>query len=406
MKCLRLCLHNNYRQAQSISISYKHGHQSIEEFRGLIDSQEEKGKLNRALEYIPTDEAITERKNAGMGLMRPGISVMLSYAKNEMKEELAKARIAEDSYLAKEAEKIFPAELVKSYKSEIHEHPLLSEIVATQVSNDLFNVMGATFAHRIMSSTGCSFLELAKGWVAARDIFNLPELLADIESLDNQIDNEVQAKLIYKLIRMVRHACRWIIRNDRDQLDCAALIKKYKSSLHAVKVNLPKLLSEESLQARELALNEAKTEGVPKELSEKLSNTKQSYSLLSIIAVASKLDVDAQLAAQVYFYSEERLKLNKMALQLNLLPVDTHWQSLAREAMRDDLEWQQKRITKAILLTLKGKDVEKAYTDWEIQHQSLADRWHKMADALIAVSMPEFSMCQVALRELLDLSKG
>ncbi|TEW50663.1 NAD-glutamate dehydrogenase [Psychromonas algicola] len=401
-----LVLHNNYRQAQSISLAYKQGYQDIEEYRRLIDSQEEKGKLNRALEFIPTDEGITERKNAELGLVRPCISVMISYAKNEMKEELAKARIAEDGYLAKEAEKIFPAALVKAYQSEIHEHPLLSEIVATQVSNDLFNVMGATFAHRIMTSTGCSFLDLAKAWVAARDIFNLPELLADIESLDNKIDNQVQVTLINKLVRMVSHATRWIIRNDRDQLDCALLIEKYKSSLQAVKNNLPKLLSEQILQQREVELAKAKKEGVPDLLANKLSNTEQSYALLSIISVASKLEVDAQLAAQVYFFAEEKLKLVNISLQLNLLPADSHWQSLAKEAMRDDLEWQQKRITGAILLLLKGKDVAKAYTDWESQHQSLADRWHKMSDALTAVSVPEFSMCQVALRELLDLSKS
>ena len=220
-----LVLHNNYRQAQSISLSYLHAEERIEEFRALIDNQEEKGKLNRGLEFIPTDEAISERKNAGLGLVRPCISVMLSYAKNEMKEELAKADIADDPYLAKEAEKIFPGALVKSFKSEIHEHPLLNEIVATQVSNDLFNVMGATFAYRIMSSTGCSFLELAKAWVAARDIFKLPELLAEIESLDNKIASAVQAELIFKLLRMVRHATRWVIKNDRDELDCTCLIK-------------------------------------------------------------------------------------------------------------------------------------------------------------------------------------
>ena len=401
-----LVLHNNYRQAQSISLSYLQGHKGIEEFRGLINSQEEKGKLNRSLEFIPSDEEITERKNAELGVTRPVISVMISYAKNEMKEELAKARIAEDGYLAKEAEKIFPGELVKSYKAEIHEHPLLSEIVATQVSNDLFNVMGATFAYRIMSSTGCSFLDLAKAWVAARDIFNLPELLAEIESLDNQIDSAVQTELMNKLMRMVRHATRWFIRSHREQLDCATLIKKYKTSLHAVKANLPKLLSERSLQERQLELDNAKEQGVPIALVEKLSNTEQSYALLNIIDVASKLKVDPQLAAHVYFYSEEKLKLADIAAQLNLLPVDSHWQSLAREAMRDDLEWQQKRITRAVLLTLHDKDVEKAYLDWQVQHQSLADRWHKMTEALSAVSLPEFSMCQVALRELLDLSKS
>jgi len=401
-----LVLHNNYRQAQSISLSYKDSAKSIEEYRGLIDSQEAKGKLNRALEFIPTDEEINELKNAQAGLTRPVISVMISYAKNEMKEQLAKARIAEDAYLAKEAQKVFPAELVKTYKSEIEEHPLLSEIVATQVSNDLFNVMGATFAHRIMSSTGCSFIELAKGWVAARDIFELPQLLAEIESLDNHIDSEVQSQLMSKLMRMVRHATRWIIRRHRDQLDCASLIEKYKESLHAVKGNLPKLLSEQSLQQRQLELTNAKQEGVPAPLADRLTSTEQSYALLNIIDVASKSKIDPQLAAQVYFYSEEKLKLTNIAAQLNLLPVDSVWQSLAREAMRDDLEWQQKRITKAILLVLKDKDVTKAYTDWQTEHQSLADRWHKMIDALTAISVPEFSMCQVALRELLDLSKS
>ena len=401
-----LVLHNNYRQAQSISLAYKQGYQDIEEFRRLIDNQEEKGKLNRALEFIPTDEVITERKNAELGLVRPCISVMISYAKNEMKEELAKARIAEDGYLAKEAEKIFPEALVKSYQSEIHEHPLLSEIVATQVSNDLFNVMGATFAHRLMTSTGCEFLDLAKAWVAARDIFNLPELLAEIESLDNKIDNQIQVELMSKLVQMVSHATRWIIRSDREHLDCESLIKKYKTSLQTVKNNLPKVLSDQALQQREVELAKAKKEGVPNSLANKLSNTEQSYALLSIISVASKLELDPQLAAQVYFYAEEKLKLVNISLQLNLLPADSYWQSLAKEAMRDDLEWQQKRIAGAILVLLQGKNVAKAYTDWESQHQSLADRWYKMSDALSAVSVPEFSMCQVALRELLDLSKS
>ncbi|MDA7746774.1 NAD-glutamate dehydrogenase [Psychromonas sp.] len=401
-----LVLHNNYRQDQSISLSYHRGHHNIEEFRSLIDSQEEQGKLNRALEFIPTDEVITERKNAGLGLMRPEIAVMISYAKNEMKEKLAKACIAKDGYLAKEAEKIFPNELVNSYKDAIHEHPLLSEIVATQVSNDLFNVMGATFAHRLMASTGCSFLELAKAWVIARDIFNLSELVAEIESLDNQVESTAQAELIYKLIRLVRHASRWVIKNHREQLDCECLIKKYKTSLHDVKENLPKLLSEHTLHQRQLELKKAKNAGIPQSLAEKLSSTEQSYALLNIIAVANKLKVDPQLAAQVYFFAEDELKFANIAAQLNLLPVDTHWQTLAREAMRDDLEWQQKRIARAILLTIKDEDVPKAYLDWESQHQSLVARWHKMCDALSAVSVPEFSMCQVALRELLDLSKS
>ena len=167
----KIVLANNYRQAQSISLSYRESYKRIEEFRRLIIDLEDKGKLNRALEFIPSDDVLNEYKSAQRGLTRPSISVMLSYAKNELKEELANQKIADDPYLLKEAEKIFPSSLVKKYQKEVHQHPLVTEIVATQVSNDLFNCMGPTFTYRIMASAGCSFLDVSKAWVAARDIF-------------------------------------------------------------------------------------------------------------------------------------------------------------------------------------------------------------------------------------------
>ena len=103
----------------------------------------------------------------------------------------------------------------------------------------------------------------------------------------------------------------------------------------------------------------------------------------------------------------ESLKLFDIGKQLNLLPGDSHWQSLAREAMRDDLEWQQLRISKGILGKVKeGTDIGDAFAEWHTSHHILSERWQRMAEAMLAVSNPEFSMCQVALRELLDLSQS
>ncbi|WP_369433808.1 NAD-glutamate dehydrogenase [Psychromonas sp. MME1] len=133
-----LVLCNNYRQAQCVSLTHIGSYKRMEEFRNFINELESKGKLNRELEFIPSDEKLCERKSAHLGLSRPTISVVLAYAKNEMKQELADAHIASDPYLIGEAEKIFPASLVKQYPNEIQQHPLINEIVATQVSNDSF----------------------------------------------------------------------------------------------------------------------------------------------------------------------------------------------------------------------------------------------------------------------------
>ena len=402
----QIVLKNNYRQAQCVTLSFLEGYQRIEEYRRLINDLEGKGKLNRTLEVIPTDDLLSDRKNCQKGLSRPTIFVLFSYAKNEMKEELVDACITDDPYLLTEAEKIFPKSLVNKYKKEIHQHPLITEIVATQISNDLFNIMGATFANRIMASSGCSFLEISKAWVAARDIFTLDTVLEQIELLDNKVSCDLQSDLIFKLLRMIRHGTRWLIRNHRDELHTGELIKQYQKPLQSVVDDIETVLTGKAVNYRCEMISFLIDGGIPRLLAHKLASADQIYSLLSVISVATKLDVDAHLTAQVHLLAMDKLKLFDVAKLLSLLPVESHWQSLAKEAMCDDLEWQHTRITQAILQGMKEGDINQAFAHWELQHHHLAQRWLRMADSLLAVANPEFSMCQVALRELLDLSSS
>lgn len=403
----KIVLANNYRQAQSISLSYQESYKRVEEFRRLIVDLEDKGKLNRALEFIPSDDVLNEYKSAQRGLTRPSISVMLSYAKNELKEALANEKIADDPYLLKEAEKIFPASLAKKYQKEIHQHPLVTEIVATQVSNDMFNCMGPTFAYRIMASAGCSFLDVSKAWVAARDIFSMQETLQAIEALDNVITTAVQGILIERLKRMVRHATRWLVRNHRADLDTGNLVKCYQAPLKKLVAQFDELLIGSSVIHRKSVIDCLVADNVPLTLAKSLASSDQIYAMLGVISIAKKSSVQPEQAMRVYFHSGESLKLFDISKQLNLLPGDSHWQSLAREAMRDDLEWQQLRISKGILEKVKeGVDIGDAFVEWHTSHHILSERWQRMAEALMAVSKPEFSMCQVALRELMDLSQS
>jgi glutamate dehydrogenase len=403
----QIVLANNYRQAQSISLSFRDSYKRIEEFRRLIIDLEDKGKLNRSLEFIPSDDVLNEYKSTECGLTRPSISVMLSYAKNELKEALAHEKIADDPYLLKEAEKIFPSSLVKQYQQEVHQHPLVTEIVATQVSNDLFNCMGPTFTYRIMASAGCSFLDVSKAWVAARDIFSMSETLQAIEDLDNIITTEVQSVLIERLKRMVRHATRWLVRNHRADLDTGKLVKCYQAPLQKLVAQFDELLIGSSVTHRKEVIDCLVEDNVPTALAASLASSDQIYAMLGVISIAKKAAVKPEQALRVYFHSGESLKLFDISKQLNLLPGDSHWQSLAREAMRDDLEWQQLRISKGILEKVKeGVDISDAFVEWHTSHHILSERWQRMAEAIMAVNKPEFSMCQVALRELMDLSQS
>ena len=168
-----LVLNNNYRQAQAIALAHSESLKRTSEYRRLISSMEQQGKLDRELEFLPVDEQIVERKVNQQGLTRPELAVLISYAKGEFKQSLVKAHIGSDPVVERQLETAFPASLVSLYKNSIYQHRLKTEIIATQVANDLFNNMGITFVERMQESTGSSSLEIARAYIVAKELFSL-----------------------------------------------------------------------------------------------------------------------------------------------------------------------------------------------------------------------------------------
>ncbi|HAB65354.1 MAG TPA: NAD-glutamate dehydrogenase, partial [Pseudomonas sp.] len=169
-----LVLHDNYKQTQALSQAERRAHESGSEYKRLITSLEADGLLDRALEFLPSDEVLAERANLGKGLTRPELSVLISYSKIELKEALLQSRVPDDAYLAREMESAFPQLLAEQYRPAMLQHRLKREIVSTQIANDLINNMGITFVQRLREATGLSAANVAGAYVIVRDIFHLP----------------------------------------------------------------------------------------------------------------------------------------------------------------------------------------------------------------------------------------
>ena len=85
----------------------------------------------------------------------------------------------------------------------------------------------------------------------------------------------------------------------------------------------------------------------------------------------------------------------------------SHWQALARETFREDLDWQQRSLTVGVLrLKSAPIEIEDRLTVWIDQHKELVNRWTMMCTELKAAKTPEFAVYSVALRELLDLAQS
>ena len=62
-----LVLRNNYLQSQAISTLEMQSAARLAEYQHLIRSLERTGDLNRALEFLPADDELAERRKRGVG---------------------------------------------------------------------------------------------------------------------------------------------------------------------------------------------------------------------------------------------------------------------------------------------------------------------------------------------------
>jgi len=402
-----LVLSNNYRQTQALGLAFSESSRRIEEYRRLINSMEAAGKLNRELEFLPSDEDITDRKARGLGLTRPELSVLISYVKGDLKEQLIRENVAQDPYLEAAVASVFPEKMRKQFQKPMLQHRLKSEIVATQVANDIFNYMGISYFNRLQESTGASPVEAAKAYVAARDIFGLHELWDQFEALDYKVPSELQSQLMLRTARMVRRSSRWLVKNYRKGIDISNVIGLYKEPVSKIINSLEMLLPAEQMDnwLRESA--QLEENGIPADLARRVCASEILYTTLGVVAVAQSQERDPMLVAQGYFRVGDALQLDNFAGQVNSLSVNSHWQAMARESFRDDLEWQQRRITQGLFTQMdQTSELESVITEWLERNTILVERWLHMMSEIRTISEPEFSMYSVAIRELLDLSQA
>ncbi|WNF48318.1 NAD-glutamate dehydrogenase [Pseudomonas sp. SG20056] len=402
-----LVLGNNYKQTQALSLAERRARERVGEYKRLMSALEAAGKLDRALEFLPTDDELNERAANGLGLTRPELSVLISYSKIDLKESLLKSLVPDDEYLAREMETAFPPLLAKKFGEPMRRHRLKREIVSTQIANDLVNHMGITFVQRLKESTGMSAANVAGAYVIVRDLFRLPHWWQQIEALDYQVPAELQLQLMDELMRLGRRATRWFLRSRRNELDAARDVAHFAPRIEALVGRLDELLegpAREQWLARFQGYVEA---GVPEELARVVAGTSHLYTLLPIIEASDVTGQEPDRVAAAYFAIGGSLELSWYLQQITSLPVENNWQALAREAFRDDLDWQQRAITVSVLQMAEGPaDIEERVGVWLDQHRRLVDRWKVMLGELRAATNTDYAMYAVANRELMDLAQS
>lgn len=403
----QLVLRDNFVQTRAISLNTAQSLRSIELHSRYINDLERKGKIDRHLEFLPDEKTLMERKLAGKGLTRPGVSVLLCYSKTILKEQILASDVPEEPYLKRFLVHSFPKPLQERFAAQMEEHPLRREIIATRISNIIVNEMGFSFVYRLQDETGAPVPAIVRAYLITRAVLGLETIWRQIEELGTAISAQKQIDMMLMYVRLSRRITRWFLRSRRRHLDISQAVDLYSPGVVALKKSMPKIFAEGHLSLYDEHYKEYINDGVPEGLAHELTITRGLFAAMDIIEVANTIGQDVTKIAQVYYHIGEFLDLAWIRTQVIIHPTESHWEALSREALRDDLDWQQRQITAGII-SLNGnkkKNLLDCLQLWAEQNAELIERWQSILTDLKSSISLNYTMFFVAIRELLDLTQ-
>ncbi|MGI9493736.1 MAG: NAD-glutamate dehydrogenase domain-containing protein, partial [Geminicoccaceae bacterium] len=266
-----LVLRNNILQVQAISHAQSAPDERLDGQVSFMRRLEANGRLNRELEVLPNEELLAQRRQAGLGLDRPEISVVLAYAKMTLYEDLLASELPDDNYLLQDLIAYFPKPLRDRYRYQIETHQLRREIVATLVANDIVNRGLGEFVSDLQDQLGCPAATIARGYIVARDAFSLSPLLRQLEHLAGQIGADRQIALLSETRQALVKGTQWFISNMTVPIDVQDGVERFQPGILRLLGTLEQILGPAEFGNRTTLIEEYSAQGMAPEAAERFA---------------------------------------------------------------------------------------------------------------------------------------
>ncbi len=399
-----LVLQDNYQQTQCISVAASQAPELMDEHSRFMQHLEGAGLLNREIEYLPDNEKVAERLAADKGMTRPELSVLVSYAKMTMYEQLLASEVPDDPWLEQTLLEYFPALLAERYPEQLKSHRLRREIIATVLTNEIVNRMGPSFAFRMMDELGSSSAELATAFVVCKELFDMLDIWTQIEELDNQVSTKTQTDLLILVRGLMERSVHWLIRSRRASQTIGDVVLLYRRDILALTAALPDPLTPANRSSLNSRVQAFVKQGVSESLATTASNVIPLSSAFDISEVAHNGDADVEMVASIYFELGAALDLQWLRDQIAEIPVGNRWHALAKSRLRADLHNQQRKLAAEVLTCKAGKaNAKTRLKHWCTAGEADQLAYHRLMGEVKAAGATDFAMLSVAVNEVHSL---
>ncbi|HEU0302701.1 MAG TPA: NAD-glutamate dehydrogenase domain-containing protein [Longimicrobium sp.] len=404
----RLVLHDNVSQSLAVSLDERRSAESLDDFVALITALERDRLIDREAEGIPTGTALADRRAEERGLSRPTLCVLLAHAKMFAKAQLLASPVPDDPATESYLVNYFPPQAVQAAGTErLRAHRLRREIVTTQLVNDLVDLMGSSFLHRLQRDTGNAIPDIVRAWLVASRISGAAEIRADVAALEGRYPSETLYRWLLGLGRVLESTTAWILANTPGDGATDALIEDARNGLAVLRGSFARVVTGEDRALFLARLGELQDLGVDRTLGERLITLRFLPQLLEIVEVARRAGTDELKTAKAFYAVSERFGTARLREAVRQAAGRDPWERRFAQALSDDVRRAQRGLVQAVLAH-NGGEGRRALDQVEKEHPRQVRAYRELLGELRGPDCPlaAYALAVHQLSEVADSAQA
>jgi glutamate dehydrogenase len=230
------------------------------------------------------------------------------------------------------------------------------------------------------------------------------ELWSEIEALDNRVPAAVQYDMHYATALSLRRATYWILAHRARALEVEPAVAQLRPGLAELVAAGPTLVVGRLAERIEAERTRYMKAGVPQALATRIAALELLQSGLYIVELAARRRAPLIAVARAYLHLGHTLDLDGLRLQIDALPADGHWQSVARGSLRENLYALHSSLTDTIVRGKHRGDPVKAVDAWLAARPGPVEHLKRILFDMANPPRVDFPTLSVALQALARLA--
>ncbi len=372
-----IVLEDNRLQALALSIAETGGADTTGSYIRLIEQLEEMGALDRRTEGLADSDSYVRRAADGRGFTRPELAVLLSSAKLALQDAIEASGLPDDPQLESNLIAMFPEPMQKTYVSQIREHRLRRELIATDLANRIVNRLGLIHAFELPEEEGVGLADVAAAFIVVERLFDLKTLWGDIDA--TAMSETARLALLDRAAAAVGNLMSDVIRTGSGRVEASAMIETLRKNVAKLTAGRAELISGENEERSGLLRAQFMELGAPANLANRVADLFDFDGSVGLAHLSLKTDIDATRLTKAFIDIGERIGLDwAQSSAAHMAPSDI-WERLLVDGLARDFQHMRLDFLRRLVRRKGGKeDPQGTIADWADQNEGAISQFRAM----------------------------